>query len=72
MKLWTENMAGNLHVAAATINDPKFWVIFEEIVTMSFSGSMTIVVFKVTDAEYNRLKEKYYSKPYPLPKELPI
>ena len=56
MKLWTESLGGNLFDAAHKINDPKFWITWEDVVTMSFGSRYTIVVFKVSDEEYARLK----------------
>lgn len=60
MKLWSENIPGNLHQAVEVINGDRFWVSYEDVIAMSFTGgNNTQVVFKVTDNEFQRLKEKY-------------
>lgn len=70
MKLWSENINGNIHQAVNAINGPKFWINWESIVHMSFTGGYnSIVVFLVTDLEHIRLTNKYHSNPYPTPKE---
>ena len=59
MKLWIENVGGNLHDACETISRDNFDITWENIITMSnCGGHSTKVVFVVTDAEYKRLKTK--------------
>ena len=63
MKLWSENIGGNLHEASEAISRVGFWVNWEQIVAMNNCGSQsTTVVFVVTDEEYDRLKSKYRVK----------
>lgn len=47
MQLISTNLAGNLHVAAGTINRMG---LAEFVIAMDFSGSSTIAIFRVPDS----------------------
>lgn len=67
MKLWTESLSGNIHEAANTINGPTFWVKWEHVVTMNYTGGgYTQVAFEVTDDEHARLVARYHQPPPPV------
>lgn len=56
MQIITTNLGGNLHVAGDTINEMG---LAEYLVTMSFTGSATVAVFKVPD-EIAPLVREYF------------
>lgn len=50
MKLWSENIGGNLHEATTCLNSAGI----SDIVTMDSDGRYTIVVFRIAQEEYDR------------------
>lgn len=54
MKLWSENFAGNLHETAHTLNLMKI----SDVVAMDCCGRNTVVVYRVSEAEYKKLMDK--------------
>ena len=50
--LWTENIPGNLHQAAETLNKMN---VAKYVLTMEFSGSATVVVFRIPSNLYDWL-----------------
>ena len=54
-KLWSENIAGNLHTATAVLN--KIGV--SDVVAMEcVGGRNTVVVYRLSDEEYDAKMEK--------------
>ena len=53
-KLHTENVPGNLHQAASSINRRG---LAEFVIAMDCSGSGTVVVFKMPSAMVNRIRK---------------
>lgn len=53
--LVTENLGGNLHQAATTINALG---LAEFVLTMSFSGAATVVVYRMTTVQRDAFKAK--------------
>jgi hypothetical protein len=51
MKLWSINVAGNLHDAARSLNELHVF----DVVAMDTEGGSTTVVYIVTDEEFERL-----------------
>jgi hypothetical protein len=59
MQLISTNLGGNLHVASNTINEMG---LADKVLHMQFSGSNTVVVFRVSDEEAPALRE-YFGVP---------
>lgn len=55
MKLISENVAGNLHQATNFLN--KYGVY--DVVAMDSSGTYTVVVYRVTDEEYEEYTARH-------------
>ncbi|MEL7086849.1 MAG: hypothetical protein AAGL98_00155 [Planctomycetota bacterium] len=68
MQLVSTNLSGNLHIAADTINKMG---LADFVLTMDFSGSATVVVFRVPDSIAPELRrhigvlEEYAANPKP-------
>jgi len=57
MKLWTENICGNLHAAADRINKGIYPLNAEHLFSLSSpSGSNSIAVFRIPTTQYLRLE----------------
>lgn len=62
MKLYTENVAGNLHQASQTIN--QMWPdLVESVIAMDTTGNYTVVVFRVTEEQYVELTRTWSVTP---------
>ena len=50
MKLWSENFGGNLHETTTTLNTLGI----SDVVAMDYIGCNTLVVYRITEEEYNQ------------------
>lgn len=57
MKLYTENVPGNLHQAAVRINDAEM---ADYVIAMDYkTGNYTVVVYRVSDDAYKRMTARW-------------